>query len=448
LSVTQVETISPSAPRPWTPTWWRTEARWLSLLAPLAIFAGHMSWGAVLPKTALTLALACSLLLLAALATPGVRKDLEKLRGLRWPAILFAVTLFAILWSMTPFAPGGPHPVWKYVGVGPAASTMDKSQTLLELIKLLGLAGIFMLGCVLGASDSRARASLNVILALGAAMGFWAFLQFAGGALGPGVRRLGASFENPNTAATFFGMLLPLGLAGAISRAASGRRDLASAAPSIGASLVFAACVLATASRGGFLATAAGLVTFAVLQTFGAKAKWTPATIGLAAGIVIFAALLAVAGGGLISRLGESSWDLNGRRAIFTTHWHAFLGAPWMGYGLGTFDAVNRVLLDAETVGPMWVVRAAHNVYLTWLEQAGVVGAIPMFLAIASVLLITLRRAVARSRFKTALFALLAADIVILVHGATDFALETYSVAAFWSLLLGLQFSASQGSRR
>ena len=46
------------------------------------------------------------------------------------------------------------------------------------------------------------------------------------------------------------------------------------------------------------------------------------------------------------------------------------------------------------------------------------------------------------------LFALIAANLAVLVHGVTDFALQTPSVALMWSYLLGLQFSMSQGSQR
>jgi O-antigen ligase len=155
-----------------------------------------------------------------------------------------------------------------------------------------------------------------------------------------------------------------------------------------------------------------------------------------------------VLGDQLVDRLASTAWELDGRRAIFEAHWRAFRDAPWMGYGLGAFDAVNRMLLDAGNIAQNWKVRAAHNVYLSWLEQAGVVGATPMFLFIGAVIAITLRRSLRRTRFTAPLFGLLAADAVVLAHGVTDFALETYSMAVFWSLLLGLQFAASQGSRR
>jgi hypothetical protein len=44
--------------------------------------------------------------------------------------------------------------------------------------------------------------------------------------------------------------------------------------------------------------------------------------------------------------------------------------------------------------------------------------------------------------------ALIAVDLVLVIHGMVDFSLETYSVAAFWALLLGLNFGAAAPARR
>lgn len=433
-----------------TPRWWAQDARWLALLAPGLVFAGHALYGAMLPKTALTLALLAALLLGACLATPRLRRELGRIRDLGLPAALFAAVIVVGLWSMTPFVPGGPHPVWAYVGISPGAATLDKSQTLLELIKLLGLACMFGVGLAAGGSDERARLTINVTLAVGAVFAIWSFLSFASGSLGPGVRRLGAAFAAPNTAATLFGMLLMLAIGAGVSRtrSAPSRSRISSAAPFAAAGLVFAVCLLATASRGGLIAAAAGLLVYAAAQVFSGKSKLSRATLGAVGAMIAGAVLLAFTGQQLVARLMGEGWELAGRREVFEAHWQAFKGAPWMGYGLGSFDTLNRLLLDARNAGDIWTVRAAHNVYLTWLEQAGLVGALPMFAALALILARTTRNGLRRTRMTGPIFALLAADVVVLAHGVTDFALETYSMAAFWSLLLGLQFSLAQGSSR
>lgn len=434
----------------WTPRWWAQDARWLALAAPALIFAGHALYGAMLPKTALTLTFLAALLLGACLATPRLRRELARIRGLGLPAALFAAVVVVVLWSMTPFAPGGPHPVWAYVGISPGAATLDKSQTVLELIKLLGLGCMFAVGLAAAGADDRARLTIHATLVLGALLALWSFLTFASGSLGPGVRRLGAAFAAANTAATLFGMLLMLAIGAGVSRARSApsRARFSSAAPFAAAGLVFAVCLLATASRGGLIAAAAGLLTFAALQVFSGKSKLSRATLGAAGAMIAGALLLAFTGQQLVARLMGEGWELAGRREVFEAHWQAFKGAPWMGYGLGSFDTLNRLLLDARNAGDIWTVRAAHNVYLTWLEQAGLLGALPMFAALAVILARTARNGLRRTRMTAAIFALLAADVVVLAHGATDFALETYSMAAFWSLLLGVQFSLAQGSSR
>jgi O-antigen ligase len=437
-------------PRAGSPAWWRQDARWLAFAGPVLVFTGHVLYGAMLPQTALSLAFAGALLLAACLCTPQVRRELSRLRQLTWPMALFATTVLIALWTMTPWIPGGPHPVWAYAGISPGAGTLDKSQTLLEIIKLLGLACLFGVGLAAGASDVRARLSVNVSLALGAALGFWSFLSFAGGALGPGVRRLGSTFESPNTAATLFAVLLMLAIGAALSRARTAPKQWAfsRSAPWLGAGLIFAVCLLATASRGGFTAAATGLIAFGVLEVARGRVKLTRATIAVAAALLAGAALLALAGKELIDRFMGMPVEADSRRQLFEAHWQVFQAAPLMGNGLGSFDTVNRLLLDAGNVGEFWSVRAAHNVYLNWLEQAGLVGALPMFGCLAALLLLTLRNTLRRSRMTGVLAGLLAADVVILAHGMTDFALETYSLSAFWAFLLGLQFSAAQGTSR
>lgn len=428
------------------------DARWLALAAPGLIFAGHAFYGAMLPKTALTLALLAALMLAGAALAPGLRRDLDRLRPPLLPAAAFALVLLMALWSLTPFAPGGPHPVWDYADAGTAATSVDKSQTLLEFTKLLGLAAVFGLGLALGGSDGRARAGANMVVALGAALAAWSFLEWAGGDLDRGIgrQRLEGPFEAANTAATLFGVLLvlTLGLAASAVRGAPPGRRLTAMAPFLAAALLFLFSLIATASRAGLASTAAGLAVFVGLQLFGRRQAWPRAALLALAGLALLAGAIFVGGDVLVDRFLEDDLAEDGRAMLFQAHWDAFKAAPWLGYGLGSFDLVNRLILNAGNIEDIWATRAAHNVYVTWLEQAGVLGAAPMFACVGAIMWASLRGTLRRNRLTSPLYGLLAANVVFLVHGAFDFALETYSMAALWSLLLGLQFAASQGRSR
>jgi O-antigen ligase len=250
-----------------------------------------------------------------------------------------------------------------------------------------------------------------------------------------------------NTAATVFAASLMLTVGPAISQLTGtpGRRMIGATLYSLGA-LLFLACIFATASRGAFLAMLCGFVMIAILMIFSGRLKWSKAALMGLAGAAAIILLLAISGEFLLTRLMGGSHEFASRSFILHVHWKAFLDSPLFGYGLGTFDTINRMLLSPASFPKIWTVRAAHSVYLGWLEQGGLLGALPMFACIAALIATTARRAFDRSRMLPTLFALLAVDTVFLVHGATDFGLEMFSVAAMWTYLLGLQFSLAQGS--
>jgi O-antigen ligase len=426
---------------------WRQDDAWLAVAAPVVIFLGHMLYGAMQPQTALSLTTLAALLVGVCLLRSRLRGSLTRLDGLATPAALFGAVILVALWSMTPLVFGGPHPVWGYLKIYPGAATIDRSATLLETIKLLGLGCIFVLGAFTGASDGRARLAVNTVLALSAALGAWAFFTFVTGGQPGGGDRMEASFQSANTAGTVFAASAALAAGPAISLLGAPRGQRLLRGTLLGlAGLLFVICLFATASRGAFIALFASLVTVGLLMVFSGRLKWSRAMMAGAATTAIVAVLLVVAGDLLFSRLMGGVHDFAGRAFILHVHWQAFLDSPLYGYGLGTFDTVNRMLLNAASFPRIWSVRAAHSIYLDWLEQGGVLGAIPMFACIGALIVTATRKALRRSRMAPVLFALIGVDVVFLVHGASDFGLEMFSVAAMWAYLLGLQFSLSHGS--
>lgn len=424
---------------------------WLPIAGVALLYAGHFFYGALISDTSMLLGSAGALILGACLIHPQVRDDLLRLKGLEWPGLLFALVLLVALWTLTPWTPGGPHPVWAYVGVRPGASTIDKSATTIEIIKLVGLGCLFLVGAATGARDDRARFAIQLTLAAGVVFGLWAFVGSVTGAIVQTQgHRLEAHFVNPNTAGTFFAILLVLALSELQRRLRlrSSERDATATIVAAAAALTFAVCLLDTASRGAMLAFLGAACVYVLVQLACGALKVSRAVLIALAGILVLVLVVWLAGDQLIDRFFRSSDDAIVRTAIWTEHWRAFLDSPLFGYGLGTAETVNKTLVTAGNFPVLWNIKAILNLYLQWLEEAGLVGAAPMFLCVGAIIALTLRGALRRSRMVGLLAALVAVDAIFILHGATDFGLEVPSMAALWSWLLGLQFSLAQGSSR
>ena len=122
--------------------------------------------------------------------------------------------------------------------------------------------------------------------------------------------------------------------------------------------------------------------------------------------------------------------------AIYAAHWATAAEAPLCGYGLGSFKRVNGLIMTKANVAALGALGAAHNVNISWIEQAGTPGTATMFvtIAIAAALCVAV---VARRRMRSWLLGIEAALLVHL-HGVTDFALEASSIALWASVTLGL----------
>jgi O-antigen ligase len=401
----------------------------------LSIYLGHLAYGALMSNAALLMTMCAAAAAGWAVLDPTTRARLVGLKGVAAPSAALAVTLAAVLASLIPN--------------GPAAS-LDRSTTLIELVKLLGLACLFATGAGAGGSRRRARLAIWLSLLLGAIFAAWAFVaSMYGAAYETQAGRLEARFLNPNTAGTLFAALLMLTVSAAISRRFPPRYQTLGRGLLVSAGLLFLVCMLMTASRGAVLAALVGLALLVAIGTRLAGQRAGRGAAWLAAGglVLAFAAVFA-AGDFLTERFFhvEQSADLRGD--IWRAHWGAFLLHPVFGQGLGTSETVNKLMLNRENFTYLWNIRAILSVYLQWLEQAGLVGALAMFATVGSVMFQATRNLLASTRARWAIAGLLAVDVVFIAHGAVDFALETPSMAAFFAYVLGLQFALGQRCAR
>lgn len=423
--------------------------RWVAPASLTALIAaGHLAYGAASTPLALAFTSLEGLLLLAFMANADLRSSIGGVKGINVLALLFAAVLLVAAFSLTPFTPGGPHPVWSYTSAV-AAVTVDRSATLGEMLKLMGLGCVFIMGAVIGRDMGLARRLMHAFLATGAIFALYCIGLFVVRHQAVEIKRLGGTLVSANVAGQLFGMLLVLSLplfapARSSRHGSAAERAVASYGPATGLVLLFGACLALTASRGAAIATVLAVVLFVGLQVEARRMQLRTAFFSLAAAALGAAGVMLVNGASALLRWSAAGMDSGGRGLIMAEHWKAFLASPLFGYGLGGFAAVNKLILDAGNYETLWRIRSAHNVYLQWLEEAGLVGAIPMFLCIGAIILFSATALGVLRQGGTWLRSLLAIDLLVLVHGLTDFGLQAPSVAAFWAVLLGVQLGLAR----
>lgn len=369
-----------------------------------------------------------------------------------WPGLMFVALLVAVAWSLTPFGPGGAHPVWRYLGPEGGSITVDRSSVVLNILRLVGLACLFIACQIIGASEARRRALVwFLLLALGA-FAAWAIVDHVGWRA---KTRLTATLLSPNSAATLMGVgvvFATMFFSQAIQRAGGSLRlDKLGldASLSLGLAAVFATALALTASRGGIFATVIGLAVLLTWQVIaqGRKVR-AVAIIGGAAALLVVIGVAMRSADLTAARLETLQGDASVRQEIFNAHWEAFKASPWFGFGLGSFPVVNQLIQTTENLGILFDVRATHNLYLQWLEEGGIVGGLFM----AAWLLVALWRAgveAIKPGMAGALArATIAATLTVLLHGVSDFAVQVPALQALFAVGLGAMTATAAPSRR
>jgi len=435
---------------------------WMPVLCVLVLFGGHFAIGANTNALALLLAgLGFGLCLLSLAFIPRISWILTH-RNFLIALLLFTITWLMLCLQLTMYLPGGAHPFWQWTSAPPVV-TLDRDATLRELIKLGALGAVFVTGLVVGADDKRAMLLFHLLILVGALFAVWAFVEYitqANLAVRGNVQshlRLTAGFLSANSAAALFGMLCILSLAavlrsakqiiGESSKLMAFIEHLIRNAPVAIIALLFTlTSLLFTASRGGVLACLVAISVFAVWEIVGLKGSKNSGSkiIGVFFLAFILMVLIFLNSSELVvDRLDGTSASAENRWQIMSAHWQAFLAAPWTGYGLGTFYLINDMSMNAQNWGALRDNGAVHNVYLQWLEEAGIIGTALMFTTIGFILWVMYRGLRLRRRMRTWIKAILCISILLLLHGTVDYGLQIPSLAMMWALLLGTGFGLS-----
>lgn len=361
-----------------------------------------------------------------------LRVDVAQLSPL--PALFLTIIVFLLV-QLLPLPPG-----WQPISVASGA-------TLLMLLRWISYGALFFL--VLQATRNRHRFDffMDAALAIGALHAAGALFMLRNGdtLLGyPKLAYLGSAtgtFINRNSFATFAALTCCLGVV-QLARAllALGKRrevyrgDLIwlRMALTLSAFLVAAAALVASQSRMGTAAGAAGVLVTSLVIIFSrlrSRSKWV-----LLGALTAGACLAALQAGPLFERLLEleQSWEI--RLALYRQVVDLILVRPWTGFGGGSFELVYPSF-HALPVAPDRVWDKAHNTYLTLAAELGLpiaAMAIALFGAIGWMLI----RGLAQDRRRWFAGALgLGLLTVVGVHGLVDFSMEIQAVA-IWLISL------------
>jgi len=369
--------------------------------------------------------------------------------------------LIALLWIAVQMLPLGIAPSVTALGEQtPATISLDPGATAIGAARLVTDACAFWLAAELGRDANLCLGLLRAIAAIVTLYSAYGLFLTAvydnaipGFAPADGGGEVRSTFVNRNSFAVFagLGLMTILGLAArrgsADSRAprvARGLEDLGLRGGLIAAGLVVFAALLGSASRGGTLSCAVGVVAlFGCLaerrrRRGGSKSGVLPAVLALALALAAF-------GGPLAIRLADLGLFDAQRLAVYRIVAGAILERPVLGFGYGAFAETFPLFRDA-TLSPVGVWEMAHNAYLELALGLGLVGAAALLIALGLLARRCLVGALSRNRNLEAPLIAASACALIAVNALVDYSVQIEGVTLTFMALLGLGVAQSRSA--
>jgi len=207
-----------------------------------------------------------------------------------------------------------------------------------------------------------------------------------------------------------------------------------------GATVLCAAGIFLTLSRGGLVALGFALVTAIVIG-----GRWRVQAVGLAAVLAMgaFVYFGFLASHDELSRV-TSFGNGTGRTDIWTVGWRMVEAHPVRGVGIGNYttSSIHYLLQPGPLQRDEFIVdtpKVAHNTYLQVLAELGVIGEVLFLSIVGFSLLCVLRAARIFERLKDTTMELLSRGMLVALAGvlAADFFISDQFSKQLW-LLLGL----------
>jgi O-antigen ligase len=391
------------------------------------------------------------------------------------PLVMVAGVLVWALFQTVPFGGSG-HPAWE-VAAGALGRDLDAmisvspTETWWALTRWLTAGAVFLAAFSLSRDAALAGLVLRGFLVFAVLAAIYGLVRLS---LGidrilwfdvPTRRFLTSGFINQNNAATFFGMsalaafaLVLEGLRRIVREAGSRRERMQLLFERLGGSfgvdlalfLVLLVTVFATVSRGGLLATFAGLSV--LMLVFGVKmrqggglggANWT--FVLLFAGVLVLA-VVEMSGYRILERLSAQGLEESRRLDTYGQLLRAIPDYAWQGSGLGTFQEVFPAYrLEIDPLRHVW--DKAHNDYLELLLGLGLPAALAMLIALGLLVVRALVGFFERRRDAHYAAAAVGVGVVAAVHSLVDFPLQIQANGLAFALILGVGVAQSFSSR-
>jgi O-antigen ligase len=125
----------------------------------------------------------------------------------------------------------------------------------------------------------------------------------------------------------------------------------------------------------------------------------------------------------------------------------AWMQSPAIGHGLGSISPIGNEATTLFNARAMLAPGEAHNVFVTWLVEAGIVGLALLVIAIGAMHARMFAALRTRRTPRTFLRLTVMAGLLILLHGVTDSSLDLPSAVWLYALLLGGACGVAAGRR-
>ena len=384
----------------------------------------------------------------------------------------FLTILWAVLQTASFMPDAWHHPFWTTSAttlgdVVTGSISINPQQTLEGVIRLLAYGGIFWLALQLGRDEKRAHFAFYAIAivaglyaAYGIAVEFTNTHMILWYEKKTYLSSLTSTFVVRNHFASYagLGLLCTTALLWQKARSAvSGVRHPAERRqllieylagrswPLLATWFLLAMALLLTNSRGGFLATILGLMTFFLAIGFGHSTprRWVA---GFAMATLAIGYLFFLLSGEMVSdRIEQTTLTKEGDRLrVYDVTIAAIQDSPLLGTGLGTFKEVFRF---HQTENVLNTFHQAHNTYLESALELGVPAASLLTLSVLGGVLLC-GVGVVRRRRNAAYSAIgLAASMLVGVHSLFDFPLQIPAIAATYAFILGVACAQSWSSQ-